>query len=522
MEQINLNLIPGRSLPVCHVSQYDVGRTIRFNLFEGDQVFALATGDTAEVHVRKPDSTVVTAALTVVNSQTYLDVTTTQQMDAVAGSNLCEIQLKRSGKTLGTLNFIMEVEPDPLNNGSTSASDIKDLAAQVTALAEAAVAPFIEDVNQIHEDFYGSRDAVYTSGGYINTGSVNVGDVVNMTPVSNANYVYAVMTCAEGDAFIYSGASGNAPRCWAFVKSDYTLISVDIANRTRLNEIIIAPANSAYVIFNSQAAATHSATKYPVGILDSDLIRIGTGTSITSISKGFDIARATGKGVIITPGTYDLATYGLTSSSTGLVAPKKIIAYGVTFTLTLPTYSSSNPSCSPLNIDKIPECEIYGLTIHCKNCRYCIHDECYNYDAPYYHHVFKDLTLIHESDTGSTGLWVAPRAIGGGIGNGGLIEIVNCLTYSTASEDINYHSKSNEAQTGEALVIIKDSAMRKNASVSNGGTLTSFMNTMLVSNCITGKNVPDGSTYNFKKISWNMQVLSGASEFDTLFNLLGE
>ena len=132
MEQINVNLIPGRALPVCHVSQYDVGRQIRCNLFEGDQVFALATGDTAELHVRKPDTTVVTASLTVVNAQTYLDITTTQQMDAVAGANLCEIQIVRSGNTLGTINFIMEVEADPLAEGINSESEIYDLAAQVS------------------------------------------------------------------------------------------------------------------------------------------------------------------------------------------------------------------------------------------------------------------------------------------------------------------------------------------------------------------------------------------------------
>ena len=139
MEQINVNLIPGRALPVCHVSQYDVGRQIRCNLFEGDQVFALATGDTAEIHVRKPDTTIVTEALTVVNAQTYLDIVTTQQMDAVAGANLCEIELTRSGTTLGTANFIMEVEEDPLNNGVESKSAIHDLESQIEAIEQEVV-----------------------------------------------------------------------------------------------------------------------------------------------------------------------------------------------------------------------------------------------------------------------------------------------------------------------------------------------------------------------------------------------
>ena len=149
MEQINLNLIPGRVLPVCHVSQYDVGRTIRVNLFEGDAVFALATGDTAEIHVRKPDDTVVSSALTVVNGQTYFDIVTTQQMDAAAGPNVCEIQLKRGGDTLGTLNFIMEVEPDPMDGGIASQSEIRDLQAQVDAAVVVAVTALQNDFYEV-------------------------------------------------------------------------------------------------------------------------------------------------------------------------------------------------------------------------------------------------------------------------------------------------------------------------------------------------------------------------------------
>lgn len=178
MEQINLNLIPGRAMPVCHVSQYDVDRTIRCNLFEGDTVFALATGDTAEVHVRKPDDTVVTASLTVVNAQTYLDIKTTQQMDAVAGSNLCEIQLTRSGATLGTLNFIMEVEADPMDGGAIgSQSEIRDLQAQVNDAVDVKMGTIEDELEDIRNGYQGR---VYTSAGEaVRTQVVNVLDAVN-------------------------------------------------------------------------------------------------------------------------------------------------------------------------------------------------------------------------------------------------------------------------------------------------------------------------------------------------------
>lgn len=376
--------------------------------------------------------------------------------------------------------------------------------------------------NKVSLDFYGSEEATYTTGGYIKTGGIEIGAVVDFTPVSNADYVYAVLPCVKGDSFVVSGGSGNAPRVWAFTDSDKKLLSVDVAYVQRTNEVIYAPENSAYAVFNSGTEFTYSATKYAQSVLSGELIEIGTGTSIPSLDKGFAMARSTNKGVIISPGIYNLRNYGYTIDSLGLIAPKVIYGYGVTLNLLFDQYSASDPNCSAINIDKIPSCEIYGLTIHCKNARYCIHDELYNYDAPYYHHVFKDLALIHECDTGTSGLWVAPRAIGGGLGNGGLIEITNCLTYSAAYEDINYHSKAGgSAQTGEVTIIIKDCAMRKNASVSNAGTSTDYMNKMLVSNCITGKAVADGVSYNIKKISWNMNVLSGGtSEFDSLFNLV--
>lgn len=113
MEQINLNMIPGKVRPVCHVSQNDIGRVIRFNLFEGDEVFALASGDTVEVHVRKPNGETTAAGLAFSQGDNFVDVITAAEMTDTAGAALCEIQITRTGQTLGSLNFIMDIEEDP-------------------------------------------------------------------------------------------------------------------------------------------------------------------------------------------------------------------------------------------------------------------------------------------------------------------------------------------------------------------------------------------------------------------------
>lgn len=140
MEQINLNLIPGRTMPVAHASQYDVGRTIRFNLFEGDTIYTLDGTETVNVNVRKTDGNVVTEELTVTVSASYVEVVTTEQMTACSGSNLAEIQIIKGDDTIGTLNFILEVEEDPMEGGIQSESEINNLRGQVNGMVEDAVA----------------------------------------------------------------------------------------------------------------------------------------------------------------------------------------------------------------------------------------------------------------------------------------------------------------------------------------------------------------------------------------------
>lgn len=133
METINLDIIPGRTPPVCHASQFDDGRVIRFNLFEGGTAFTLDGSELLTFAVRKPDENVVTVSVTN-TSDSYVDVVTTEQMCAVAGASLCELTIEKGAVTIGTMNVIMAVEKDPLDGGLPSASEINDLASQIAAL----------------------------------------------------------------------------------------------------------------------------------------------------------------------------------------------------------------------------------------------------------------------------------------------------------------------------------------------------------------------------------------------------
>lgn len=127
METIRLNLVPVGATPVCHTAQYDEGRQIKLELFNGAAAYQIQAGDTFELDLRKPDGHIVTAVLTGTQGNTYLILETTEQMCAVAGINVCKVKVKNSGDEIGTLIFNMMVQMDVLANGNPSESVIDNL-----------------------------------------------------------------------------------------------------------------------------------------------------------------------------------------------------------------------------------------------------------------------------------------------------------------------------------------------------------------------------------------------------------
>ena len=131
MESIKLNLIPSGVNPTCHCSQYDEGRVIRIELFDGLTPYTLQSGDTVTLNVRKPDNTIVTASVTATQGNKYVDIVTTEQICACVGYNLCDLTISNGSVVIGTLNFIMQIERDVLADGIPSQSVIEDLDALV-------------------------------------------------------------------------------------------------------------------------------------------------------------------------------------------------------------------------------------------------------------------------------------------------------------------------------------------------------------------------------------------------------
>ena len=130
MESIDLNLIPGESYPVCHASQFDNGREIKANLFDGSSVYTLDGTETLILNVRKPDAHIISRTITN-PAESYVIISTTREMTACYGNVLCELRISNGTSIIGTSNFIMEVEEDPLNGGVTTLEAYSDLQQQV-------------------------------------------------------------------------------------------------------------------------------------------------------------------------------------------------------------------------------------------------------------------------------------------------------------------------------------------------------------------------------------------------------
>lgn len=203
MEQIRVDMTPKGIKPVCHSSQYDKGRIIRLNLVDGIQGYTLTGEETLELEVRKPDNNIVTAEVQNTSSN-YVLIVTTEQMTACEGDSNCEIRIRLGDTDIGSINFILRVEEDPLKDGIESETEIHNLHTQIEEInAEILPGMVAEEVtrqydseNVIFDDEptenHGDGYAVNSAGlkAYIPKAIDELDDVEINNPQANQAIVY--------------------------------------------------------------------------------------------------------------------------------------------------------------------------------------------------------------------------------------------------------------------------------------------------------------------------------------------
>ena len=174
MEEITLNLIPGGATQVVHASQFDKGRQFKLLTYNGDMPFN-PSAYTAEFEAIKPDGNIIQADVTI--GATSVTVTTTEQMCAVEGDTICEIRFTNpiSGNVIGSANFILRVEFDPIFAGTSSQSE-GPTAEQIRQLQEGKQDKLVAGNNIIIDqatDTISAIDTTYTAGDHIASGANN-------------------------------------------------------------------------------------------------------------------------------------------------------------------------------------------------------------------------------------------------------------------------------------------------------------------------------------------------------------
>ena len=195
-EQFRLNLIPNGIPLVIHVSQYDVGRTLQFIIYNGSSQYVFTSGESAILLGRKPDGHIFIYDLTISNN--VLSIDTTEQMLAIPGNVNAEIRIQGAdGKDIGTANFIFAVEESPIYK------DIIYSDSEIPAI-DAAVAN-IEIAKAAAEEATSSKNSAATSAASATQSANNASTSATNAAASALSASNSAAAAAISEANAFSG-----------------------------------------------------------------------------------------------------------------------------------------------------------------------------------------------------------------------------------------------------------------------------------------------------------------------------
>jgi hypothetical protein len=102
----------------------------------------------------------------------------------------------------------------------------------------------------------GAKSILYTLNGYIQTGNVLIGNIVDLTPVTSATtptanyYQYAIVDVEDYDYVLLSGIGGGTPRLWAFLDNNNNLLYMSPSSNKAENNLIYIPKKAYKIVIN--------------------------------------------------------------------------------------------------------------------------------------------------------------------------------------------------------------------------------------------------------------------------------
>ena len=133
-QSINLQITPNGVIPTIYASQFDVGREITFNLYDGSTAYIPPVGSTIRFEGKKSDGNGFSYNCTYVDN--VVTVVLTDQMTVFAEDVQCELRIADiNANDIGTLNVVLSVEKSPIDE-NTPMSDTEIPAIVELARAE--------------------------------------------------------------------------------------------------------------------------------------------------------------------------------------------------------------------------------------------------------------------------------------------------------------------------------------------------------------------------------------------------
>ena len=151
-QKIVLNLIPkkGDEPVIFYASQYESARPFIADLFWGDTEFAPGDDCYAELDIRKNDNNLVVITDDVAIDNNEVSVVLPVQALTCIGKNLGQVKIYGADDQLiAALNFLLEVQPDPLAGGVDSETAIDNLTTQIESIAEEVIGENYYDKTEV-------------------------------------------------------------------------------------------------------------------------------------------------------------------------------------------------------------------------------------------------------------------------------------------------------------------------------------------------------------------------------------
>ena len=342
----------------------------------------------------------------------------------------------------------------------------------------------------------------------------------------------------DGDTFLILNNKGASPYV-TFYDSNKEIINEfwNTKGGYIFEYVIPSGAYIKYVKFSyskNKVVAIYKKTKdVKREVIEREVIEVGYNKEFTKLTDAISYAYEKGNVTInVIGGTYDIidelsSQMNPDSFSYDVYGPK--IGRGMIINFThdsnvICDYSGTNQIIkkffSPFNtvsssgVGTDGDFEINGLNLHCKNVRYCIHDEMGGQWNKYKHKIKNCNLYIDNRETSD--LWGPHQTIGGGLGVRGEIEIENCISVSEGignAPTISYHNCSE--QQAYSKVRVSNSYLNSTVGAISLGTATRKTEFILNGNSFGYKptiSTGDGQIENVEILAYNNEIRSNQEE----------